>query len=296
MNSIKHTQSAIIIPSVFVFLWATGFIGARYGLPYMEPMTFLAIRMGLASVILLIIALISKASWPPTPLAAIHVIVSGLLVHGGYLGGVWAAIAIGMPAGMVSLIVGMQPILTSIAAFIILNERLSLRQWSGLFIGLIGLFLVLGHRVSGHDLTPMSGLYACIGLVSISAGTVYQKKFFASVDIRTGGVLQYIASGLLFWILALCFEQRTIHWNTSLVFAMAWSVLALSVGAVALLYKLIRDGEASEVSSLLYLVPPVTALIAYISFNERLTTTAMFGMALVALGVALVVLRFQTRG
>ncbi|MDE2423562.1 MAG: DMT family transporter [Betaproteobacteria bacterium] len=295
MHNYKKILSLFIIPAVFVFLWATGFIGARYGLPYMEPMTFLAIRMALAALILLIIAIFSKAQWPPSPMAAIHVTVSGLLVHAGYLGGVWAAIAVGMPAGMVSLIVGMQPILTSVAAFFVLNERLTIRQWSGLLIGLIGLFLVLAHRVSSHDLTLLSGFFACIGLLSISAGTVYQKRFFASVDIRTGGVLQYAASGIVFWLLALKFEQRTVEWNMPLIFAMAWSVLALSVGAVALLYKLIRDGEASEVSSLLYLVPPVTALIAYICFDERLTTLAMFGMGLVALGVALVVLKFQFR-
>ncbi|KRH78612.1 putative inner membrane transporter yiJE [Ferrovum sp. JA12] len=295
MNMNKKILTSFLVPAVFVFLWATGFIGARYGLPYMEPMTFLAIRMALAAVILLIVALISKAPWPPTPMAALHVTISGLLVHGGYLGGVWAAIAIGMPAGMVSLIVGMQPILTSVAAFFVLKERLNVRQWLGLLIGLIGLFLVLAHRVSANDLTPLSALFSCIGLLSISAGTVYQKKFFASVDIRTGGVLQYCTSGLLFWSLALAFEQRTVVWNPPLVFAMAWSVLALSVGAVALLYKLIRDGEASRVSSLLYLVPPVTALIAFLCFDERLTFFAMIGMALVALGVALVILKFQFR-
>jgi drug/metabolite transporter (DMT)-like permease len=279
------------VPALFVVLWATGFIGAKYGLPYAEPMTFLAIRMGLAALALLLFAWITRAPWPPNPMAALHVTVAGLLVHGGYLGGVFYAISHGMPAGMVSLIVGMQPVLTSVAAILFLNERVSRRQWMGLGVGLLGLLLVLGHRVSLVDLTFTSGLTACIALVSISMGTVYQKRFFAAVDLRTGGVLQYGASGLCYAVLAYAFETREVIWSTPFILALTWSVLALSLGAVALLYRLIRDGAASRVSSLLYLVPPVTALIAFVCFDETLTWAAMGGMGLVALGVALVVSR-----
>ncbi len=289
-SSPAHRLWVHTVPALFVFLWATGFIGAKFGLPYAEPMTFLALRMGLAALLLLAFALVTRAPWPPSPIAALHVTVAGLLVHGGYLGGVFEAIRHGMPSGMVSLIVGMQPVLTSVAAILVLKERLSLRQWMGLALGLVGLALVLGNRVSFSDLTWQSGAMALFALVSISLGTVYQKRFFAGVDLRTGGVLQYLASGLCYAGLACAFETREVTWSPDFILALGWSVVALSLGAVALLYRLIRDGEASRVSSLLYLVPPVTALIAFACFDETLTWPAMGGMAVVALGVALVVI------
>ena len=291
MNSPQPWSPLLLkgVPALFVFLWATGFIGAKYGLPYAEPMTFLAWRMGLAALLLLAFALATRAPWPPNPLAAIHVTVAGLLVHGGYLGGVFEALRHGMPAGMVSLIVGMQPVLTSLAAIALLGERLARRQWAGLALGVAGLALVLGHRVSLADLDWTSGSLALFALVSISLGTVYQKRFFAGVDLRTGGVLQYAASGLCYAGLAWAFETRHVTWSPTFVLALSWSVLGLSLGAVALLYRLLREGAASRVSSLLYLVPPVTALIAYGAFGETLTLPALGGMLLAVLGVALVV-------
>lgn len=291
MKSPQHSHRLLLksVPAVFVVLWATGFIGAKFGLPYAEPMTFLAWRMGLATLLLLAFALLTRAPWPPTPLAAIHVTVAGLLVHGGYLGGVFEAIRHGMPSGLVSLIVGMQPVLTSLAAIALLGERLSLRQWLGLGLGLVGLILVLGHRVALSDLTWTSGGLALFALASISLGTVYQKRFFAGVDLRTGGVLQYAASGLCYAALAWAFETGHVTWSTTFVLALGWSVVGLSLGAVALLYRLLREGAASRVSSLLYLVPPVTALIAYAAFGETLTLPALGGMLLAVLGVALVV-------
>ncbi|MDE2343762.1 MAG: DMT family transporter [Betaproteobacteria bacterium] len=291
MNSPQPWRPLLLkgVPVVFVVLWATGFIGAKFGLPYAEPMTFLAWRMGLATLLLLAFAILTRAPWPPTPLAAIHVTVAGLLVHGGYLGGVFEAIRHGMPSGLVSLIVGMQPVLTSLVAIVLLGERLSLRQWAGLGLGLAGLVLVLGHRVSLSDLTWTSGGLALFALVSISLGTVYQKRFFAAVDLRTGGVLQYAASGLCYAALARAFETGQVTWSPTFVLALGWSVVGLSLGAVALLYRLLREGAASRVSSLLYLVPPVTALIAYVAFGETLTLPALGGMLLAVLGVALVV-------
>jgi drug/metabolite transporter (DMT)-like permease len=252
-------------------------------------MTFLALRMALASALLLLFAAFTGAPWPANGRAVLHVVIAGLLVHGGYLGGVFAAISQGMPAGMTSLIVGMQPVLTSLFAIAFLDEHLTLRQWSGLAIGVLGLVLVLGHRVSFAALTWQSGLFACMALVCISLGTVYQKKFNSHVDLRSAGVLQYAASGLCYVALALRYETRAVAWTTPFILALGWSVLGLSMGAVALLYRLIREGAASRVSSLLYLVPPVTALIAYFCFGERLTLPAMGGMGLVAFGVALVV-------
>jgi drug/metabolite transporter (DMT)-like permease len=281
--------SGKLVPAFFVLLWSTGFISARYGLPYAGPMTFLALRMGIATALLLLFAVLTSAPWPAGGRAALHVVIAGLLVHGGYLGGVFAAISHGMPAGMASLIVGMQPVLTSVVAIVFLDERLSVRQWTGLGLGVLGLVLVLGHRVSFAALTWQSGMLACFALVCISLGTVYQKKFNSGVDLRTGCLLQYLASGLCYAALAYRFESGDVVWSTPFVLALGWSVLGLSLGAVALLYRLIREGAASRVSSLLYLTPPVTTLIAYFCFGERLTLPAIGGMGLAALGVAMVV-------
>lgn len=283
------TLSRKLVPIFFVLLWSTGFISAKYGLPSAGPMTFLALRMGIASGLLLLFALLTRAPWPANGRAALHVIVAGLLVHAGYLGGVFAAISHGMPAGMISLIVGMQPVLTALVAIAFLDERLAARQWLGLALGVLGLALVLGHRVSFAALTWQTGLLAGFALVCISVGTVYQKKFNSGADLRTVGVLQYLASGLCYALLAYLLESRVIDWTMPFVLAMTWSVLALSIGAVALLFILIREGEASRVSSLMYLTPPFTALIAYFCFGEQLTLPAMGGMGLVAVGVALVV-------
>jgi drug/metabolite transporter (DMT)-like permease len=277
------------VPALFVLLWATGFISARYGLPYAGPMTFLALRMGTATLLLALFALATRAPWPASARATWHLAVAGLLVHGGYLGGVFAAIALGMPAGMVSLIVGMQPVLTGVIAVAFLDEHLSRRQLAGLTVGVLGLALVLGHRVSLAALTWESGGFAALALVSISVGTVYQKKFNSGTDLRTTGVVQYAASGVLFALAAWLIGDRGVTWTLPFILALGWSVAGLSIGAVALLYRLIREGAASRVSSLLYLVPPVTALIAYGCFGERLTGPAIAGMLLVACGVALVV-------
>ena len=282
-------MSRKLVPALFVFLWATGFISARYGLPYAGPMTFLALRMGFATLLLALLALAPRAPGPGPRRATLHLAVAGLLVHGGYLGGVFAAMALGMPAGMVSLIVGMQPVLTGVIAVAFLDEKLGPRQLAGLALGVAGLTLVLGHRVSLAALTWQSGAFAVLALASISAGTVYQKKFNTGADLRTTGVVQYAASGVVFALAAWLTGDRGVSWTLPFILALGWSVAGLSIGAVALLYRLIRDGAASRVSSLLYLVPPVTALIAYACFGERLTTPAIGGMILVSLGVALVV-------
>jgi drug/metabolite transporter (DMT)-like permease len=283
------TLSRKLVPVFFVLLWSTGFISAKYGLPSAGPMTFLALRMALASALLLLLALFTRAPWPPNGRAALHIVVAGLLVHAGYLGGVFSAISHGMPAGMIALIVGMQPVLTALVAIVFLDERLAARQWAGLALGLVGLVLVLAHRMSFASLTWQTAALAGFALVCISVGTVYQKKFNSAADLRTVGLLQYVASGVCYALLAVMLESRQIEWTVPFVLAMSWSVLALSMGAVALLYILIREGAASRVSSLMYLTPPLTALIAYFCFGERLTLPAIGGMGLVALGVAMVV-------
>lgn len=281
-----------LAPALFVWLWSTGFIGAKYGLPYAEPFTLLLYRM-LATLLLLVgVAYWLESRWP-SPKLAFHAAVTGVLVHGCYLGGVFYAIEEGMPAGLVSLIVGLQPLVTALAAVLVLREVVARRQWFGLLLGLVGVFLVLLEKMGATEQASQFPLWtlvwALIALVGISVGTVYQKRYCQDVELVPGAVIQYCASALLFGVGAFAFETREISWDTQLVLAMGWLVLGLSVGAILLLMQLISRGAASQVASLFYLVPPVTALQAYILFDERLGLLAMCGGLLSVLGVALVV-------
>jgi drug/metabolite transporter (DMT)-like permease len=275
------------IPVLFVLLWSTGFIGAKFGLPYAEPMTFLFVRMALVSVLLGAVALAMRAPWPRTWAEAGRIAVAGLLVHGTYLGGVFAAISMGMPAGTSALIVGLQPVLTAAVAGPVLGERVGRAQWLGVALGFAGLLLVLwGKLALGPD--ALAGTALCVvALLGITAGTIYQKRHCGGMDLRSGTAVQYAASAVAYGLLALALEEREIDWTGEFVFALAWLCLVLSVGAVLLLYVLIRRGSASSVASLFYLVPPCTALVAWALFGEVLTPTAVAGMALTAAGVAL---------
>jgi drug/metabolite transporter (DMT)-like permease len=284
------------IPALFVLLWSTGFLGAKLGLPYAEPFTFLGIRMAIATALLLLFALAISAPWPERWTSVAHIAIAGLLVHAFYLGGVFLAIHWGLPAGLSSLIVGLQPLLTAALAMIWLKERLRPRQWLGLLLGFAGVTLVLAGRVGGlgpgHEWSAMVPVLTA--LVAITLGTLYQKRYCAGMDLRTGGVIQYAACKVLFALAALLFEERTIDWSPAFVFALIWLVVVLSVGAVGLLYTLIRRGEASRVVSLFYLTPPSTAILAWILFDERLGALALLGMAVAAAGVALVI--WPTKG
>lgn len=276
------------MPALFVLLWSTGFIGAKLGLPYAEPLTFLSLRMALVVGLLLLLALIGRAPWPTDRATVGHNAVAGLLLHAGYLGGVFNAIHLGMSAGLVALIVGLQPVLTALAAAVLLKERVTPLQWLGFALGLVGVALVVGGRVAVAGMTPAAFALATVALVSISAGTLYQKRYCGSMDFRTGGVIQYSMAGLVLLVLAMATETMHIDWSGEFVFALLWLCLVLSVGAVSLLYCLIKRGEAARVSSLFYLTPPVTALMAFALFGETLSRTAMAGMALTAVAVALV--------
>lgn len=281
-------------PILFVWLWSTGFIGAKYGLPYAEPFTLLLYRMVITLLCLGLFAWWMKPNWP-TPRAAAHTAVTGILVHGLYLGGVFYAIVGDMPAGLVSLIVGLQPLVTAIAAVLVLKEKVSPRQWLGLSLGLLGVGLVLVEKMTEAD--PLTGFplwtlgWALIALLGISVGTVYQKRFGEGVALIPGTFIQYCAASIFFAIGAFAFETREVSWDIQLILAMGWLVLGLSVGAILLLMQLIRRGAASQVASLFYLVPPVTALEAYILFDERLGVLALCGGALAVAGVALVVMK-----
>lgn len=282
-------------PITFVLLWSTGFVGAKFGLPYAEPFTFLWVRMPMVAGLLSALAGVLRSAWPKGWALNLHISVSGLLLHAGYLGGVFYAISRGMPAGMAALIVGLQPILTALLAQPLLRERVSAVQWAGLLLGFGGVGLVVGEKALGArilHIEPSAFVAIVLALLSTTLGTLYQKRFAAQMPLIGGTVVQYVAAGAGLLVLALLFhETMQIQWTPQFILAMAWLVLALSVGAILLLMYLIRHNSASRVASLFYLVPPATALEAYFLFGERLGVLALLGMGLAAVGVALVVRR-----
>lgn len=281
------------MPGLFVLLWSTGFVSAKYGLPYAEPLTFLLLRFAMVVALMLPLALAMRAAWPQSARQLLHVAVAGVLVQGGYLSGVFCSIHLGMSAGVVALIVGIQPILTAFASALLFGERLRSRQWTGLVLGFGGVLLVVLGRSTLSGITPATLALSLLALLSITAGTLYQKRFCGAVDLRAGSVIQFSAAGLVLLPLALAFETMQVHWTREFILTLAWLVLVLSIGAISLLFVLIRKGAATKVASFFYLVPPVTALMAYALFGETLNAIAAAGMVLTAIGVALVVYRRQ---
>ena len=276
-----------LLPLLFVAVWSTGFIGAKFGLPDAEPLTFLSWRYAAVILLMLPVVLVLRAPWPSSFAACGHIAVTGLLVHGVYLGGVFTAIAHGLPAGITALVVGLQPLVTALGARAFLGERIDGLQWLGLGLGFLGVGLVVAQKIAavpGNALLTML-LPAVVALVGITAGTLYQKKFCPSFDLRTGSIIQFVPTLLATVALAAMTETMRVQWTGQFVFALAWLVLVLSLGAVSLLNLLIRRGSAVNVASLFYLTPPTTALIAWALFGETLSGLAMAGMALVAIGV-----------
>jgi len=277
-----------MIPAAFVLLWSTGFIGARLGLPYAEPLTFLSLRFALVVALLSLVCLVARAPWPRTPRAALHIAVAGLLVQAGYLGGVFSAIHLGLSAGAAALIVGLQPLVTAGLAGPVMGERISRLQWLGFALGLAGAMLVLGPNATAAGASAASVGFALVGVASITAGTLYQKRFASDMDLRSGSLIQFAAAGLLIAPLAWATETMQVNWSGEFVFALFWLAIVLSLGAITLLNLLIRRGAAARVASLFYLTPGVTAVIAWAMFDERLAPSGIAGLALAAVGVALV--------
>lgn len=281
------------MPFVFVIIWATGFLVARYGMSHSPPMKFLAVRYGLSVVCSGIWALASRAVWPRGHWRWIHLCVTGILMNAIYLGGVWTAVKLGMGAGLTSLLVGLQPVLTAIW----LSCRggcVSRAQWVGLSLGLLGLLLVVWAKLGFGEIRPASLACAVISLLSITVGTLYQKRFVVPCDVRTAGFIQLLAAFVVTTPLALL-EAEPMRWidiagglNSELAMAMAWSVLGLTLGGSSLLYLLIQRGAATSVTSLLYLVPPTTAVTAWMFFDEPITSLTAVGMTITAIGVGIV--------
>jgi len=279
------------MPAVFVLIWSTGFVVARYGMPHAPPLGFLALRYALSVLAFAIWIAFTRAAWPRGRAQCWHLSVSGLLMHAGYLGGVWMAVKAGIGAGTVALVVGLQPVLTAVWLSASGSAHaVGARQWAGLILGLLGLLLVVSHKLGAGEVTAWNLSLSLFALVSITAGTLYQKRFVAPCDVRTANTVQLAAALLLTAPLA-WLEGGTWDLHPELIGAMAWSVLVLTLGGSSLLYLLIQRGAATRVASLMYLVPPCTALLAALLFGETLGARVLIGLVLTALGVWLVVQR-----
>jgi drug/metabolite transporter (DMT)-like permease len=288
----SRSRSRLIafVPLLFVLLWSTGFIGAKYGLPYIEPFNFLFYRM---IVNLLVFALLIKLlnAKSLTSKQKLHQMVVGLLVHAGYLGGVFSAIKLNMPAGIAALLVGLQPLLTALLVWVSGRESLRTIQWAGLFLGLCGIALVLhgNGQLGFFEFNLWAFVAILIALFSISIGTLYQKQFGGDADLLTGAFFQYLSVALVMGLLAWLFETREVDWQLPFVLSLAWLVLGLSVAATLLLMFMIREGESSRVAAYFYLVPVATAIEAWLLFGERFSLEAIIGIVITVLGVYLVV-------
>ncbi len=276
------------MPWVFVLVWSTGFIVARFGMPNSPPFTFLLWRYVFSIVCFVLWVQWARVPWPKGRSQWGHLAVTGVLMHAGYLGGVWAAVKVGMGAGLTSLIVGLQPVLTAVW----LSARgghVTRRQWLGLALGFMGLAMVVSRKLDlGIEVTPWSLTMITMALVSITTGTLYQKRFVQACDVRSANAVQLMAAFLITWPIA-WMESEPALWNQEMIGAMAWAVLVLTLGGSSLFYMLIQRGASAAVTSLLYLVPPTTAVMAWMLFDEPITLVTLAGIALTAIGVSLVV-------
>jgi len=289
MDGQRRDALIAAMPAVFVGIWSTGFVVARFGMPHAPPLTFLAWRYALSIVAFLVWIALARAIWPRDRAQWLHLAVAGVLIHAGYLGGVWAAVRDGLGAGTTALIVGLQPVLTALWVSASGQERrVSARRWLGLALGLAGLLLVVWRKLGVGEVTAFNLGCALFALLAITAGTLYQKRYVAPCDVRTANTVQLLAALAVTAPLA-AFETGAVEMHPELIGAMLWSVFALTLGGSSLLYMLIQRGAATRVTSLMYLVPPCTALLAWLLFGEALGVLVLIGLAITALGVALVV-------
>jgi drug/metabolite transporter (DMT)-like permease len=283
----RQDRLVAAMPAVFVLIWSTGFVVARFAMPQSPPMKFLAWRFFLSALCFIAWIAAARVKLPANGRQVTHLAIVGLLIQFGYLGGVWSAVKLGMGAGLASLLVGLQPVLT---AYWISSRggKVSARQWAGLALGFAGLALVVWEKLGIGEITGLNFSLAVGALLSITIGTLYQKRFVARCDVRAAGLVQMSAALLVTVPLALL-ETEPMRVNSELIGAMGWSVLAMTLGGSSLLYMLIQRGAATVVTSLMYLVPPCTAVMAWILFREPITAFTILGMALAAVGVSLVV-------
>lgn len=283
---------ARLAPALFVLLWSTGWIVARYTAPHADPLTFLSVRYIAAAAALFVLCLAMRVNWPSSPATWGHAILSGVLLHGVYLGGVWWAIAHGVPASLSGLIAALQPLLTALSAPFLVGERLTRGQWLGIVLGLAGLLIAIVPRIAVLEASQIVAALIplavnVVGMVGVTAGTIYQKRFLQSADLRPTVTLQYVGALIFTLPLALLLEDMRIVWNFETAAALLWSVFGLSIGAIALLLYLIRRGQVSRAASLIYLIPPAVAIEAFFLFGERLSGPMIAGTIIVVVGVYL---------
>jgi drug/metabolite transporter (DMT)-like permease len=280
-----------LVPAVFVFIWSTGWIMARLVAPFGEPLTFLSVRYAAAFVVAAGLALVARAPWPNNRRVIFHALVSGVLLHAIYLGGVWVAVRMGIPAGISALIAALQPLMAGVIALSFGLERLRLVQIMGILVGLAGVLVVIAPKLmaagADHSHLGLALGINVVAMLSVTLGTFYQKHFIPTGDFRSVIALQYIGALLVSLPVAMAFETLHIEWRFETWVALAWSVLVLSIGAILLMLLMIRRGAVSKLSALIYLVPPTAAVQAWLLFDETLSLPQIGGMAITALGVYL---------
>ena len=287
----RHAALLRFAPALFIFIWSSGYVVAKYAAPHAEPLSFLLLRYLGVVLLMTALAFVFKAQWPSRR-DCLHLAIAGVGIQAAYLGGVWVAVKQGMPAGVAALIVNLQPVLTAALA-VLVHERVSPRQWAGVALGFGGVVMVVWHKLAFGNLQVAGVLLCAMALVCMTAGTLYQKRFVPQFDLRTGQVVQFAASIAITLPFALAFESFQIHWNAPFIAAMLWSIGVLTAGGISLMFLMLREGKATTVTSYMYLVPSVTSLMAWQMFGETLSTTAIVGMGVSLCGVYLVVRRSE---
>lgn len=274
-----------LLPLLFILMWSSGYVAGKIAVPYAGPFTLVFIRFSVAAAILLIAARLLRASWPKSFREFFHIAMVGVLIQAVQFSGLYSGISLGVSAGVSALIVGTMPVFTALGAGWLLKEKVTARQWMGLLIGLVGVILVVAHKLHLGEAGVEGYLAVVLALFGITTGTLYQKRFCTTMDIRTGGFIQLTVASLITFILALQYEDLAVTWSTEFILSSAWMSLVNSIGAISVLYMLIRRGEASRVASLFYLIPSVTALMAFVVLGEKLSTLALLGFGVTAAGV-----------
>lgn len=284
----KSAYWHFFMPIIFIILYGSGFVGAKLGLPYAEPLTFLSLRFMGTALLLYLIVLFLRAPWPRRLPEIGHIMIAGFLMQGVFSVGVFTAIYLGISPATSALIIALQPILVALGAAPILGEKIRLQQWSGLLLGLLGVFLVVSHKLTFSHTHIVGLAMSFLGLFGLTAGNLYQKRFCSQMNIFSGGMIQSITAGIAVSIGALLFESMQVTWTNQFVFALTWMSIVVSIGALSVLYLLIRHGEVSQVASLFYLVPVSTAIIAFFIYHEMIDLFGIIGICVTAFGIILV--------
>lgn len=284
----KENRTVFILSILFILLYGSGFVGAKLGFPFAKPLVFLVWRFGISTVLLLMLSFIMKAAWPDTWKQVGHIAVSGFFLVALFSIGTWESMNLGVPPAISALIIALQPMAVALASYFLFKKTVDKKQWIGLSLGLLGVVLVVGEQAS-FDKTYLVGvLMSFLGLLGLTVGNLYQKRFCTKMNVFTGGVIQSVASGIICLLLAICFEPFVVHWTGQFVFSMFWMCVVVSLGATSFLYILLRKGESHKVASLFYLIPAVTAIISYFVFHTTLDAIQLTGMIIATLGVGLV--------